>query len=68
MKGSPRSLWLSWANRAASQAAGFWSGVFASAVRRGQADMMKAMTTPPMATPPKARPGSGSKRMSKPSR
>ena len=47
MKGSPRSLWLSMANRSANQAIGFWTGLFTAAARRNQATMLTAMTKPP---------------------
>lgn len=57
MKGSPRSVWLSWANRAA----GAWTGAATAAVRRGQTAMLKAMTTPP-----KAKPKPAAKRRRKP--
>lgn len=43
MKGTPQSLWLSWANRAA----GAWTGVAVAAAKRNQAALWKAMTTPP---------------------
>lgn len=46
MKGSPRSLWLSMANRAANQAAGFWTGMVSAAAKRNQAALAKAMTKP----------------------
>lgn len=49
MKGSPRSLWLSWANRTANQAAGFWTGVFTAAAKRNQNAVAKAMTAKPAA-------------------
>ncbi|MCW2238343.1 hypothetical protein [Azospirillum canadense] len=49
MKGSPRSVWLSMTNRAASQAFGFWSGVFTAAAKRNQAAMLNAMTKLPKA-------------------
>ena len=49
MKGSPASLWLSAANRAA----GFWMGHAANAVRRQQraalTEMSKAATVKPKA-------------------
>ncbi len=44
MKGSPRSLWLSMANRSANQAIGFWTGLFTAAAKRNQAAMLTAMT------------------------
>ena len=43
MKGTPRSLWLSWAN----QAAGIWTSAVTAAAKRNQAAFLKAMTTPP---------------------
>ncbi|WP_448191040.1 hypothetical protein [Azospirillum sp. sgz301742] len=43
MKGSPRSVWLSWANRAA----GIWTSAFTAAAKRNQAAVLKAMTSPP---------------------
>jgi hypothetical protein len=43
MKGSPRSLVLSWANAVA----GFWSGLAANAMRRQGKAAMTAMTKPP---------------------
>jgi hypothetical protein len=43
MKGSPRSLFLS----AASRAAGFWIGHAANAARRVQGAMLAAATKPP---------------------
>ena len=43
MKGTPRSVWLSWAN----QAAGIWAGTFTAMAKRNQAAFLKAMTTPP---------------------
>lgn len=43
MKGTPRSVWLSWANRAA----GIWTSAFVAAAKRNQAAALKAMTTPP---------------------
>jgi len=46
MKGSPRSLWLSAANRAANQAVGFWTGMFSAAAKRNQTALAKAMTKP----------------------
>lgn len=49
MKGTPYSLWLSWAN----QATGIWTSAFLSAARRNQAAMMS------LAIP---RPSSGSAR------
>lgn len=52
MKGSPRSLWLSWANRTANQAAGFWTGVFTAAAKRNQTAIAKAMTAKPMTAKP----------------
>lgn len=54
MKGSPRSLWLSMANRTANQAIGFWSGMFTAAARRNQAAMLSALKAPSKAkAPPK---------------
>ncbi|TWA84172.1 hypothetical protein FBZ83_10552 [Azospirillum brasilense] len=47
MKGTPQSLWLSMANRTASQAIGFWSGVFGAAARRNQTALFNAITKPP---------------------
>lgn len=51
MKGSPRSLWLSMANRSANQAIGFWTGLFTAAARRNQTAMLTAVTkkAPPRA-------------------
>jgi len=43
MKGTPRSVWLSWANRAA----GIWAGTATAIAKRNQAAILKAMTTPP---------------------
>lgn len=43
MKGTPHSLWLSWAN----QAAGIWTNTFIAVAKRNQAAMLKAMTAPP---------------------
>ncbi|MBB3263135.1 hypothetical protein FHW79_000722 [Azospirillum sp. OGB3] len=37
------------ANRSASQAIGFWSGVFNAAARRNQTALFNAMTKPPKA-------------------
>jgi hypothetical protein len=54
MKGSPRSLWLSMANRSANQAIGYWTGLFTAAAKRNQATMLTAMTKPPKA-PSKAK-------------
>ncbi len=51
MKGSPRSVWLSMTNRAASQAFGFWSGVFTAAAKRNQAAVLTTMTKPPAKLP-----------------
>ncbi|HYG87883.1 MAG TPA: hypothetical protein VD978_16625 [Azospirillum sp.] len=51
MKGTPRSLWLSWANQAAS----IWTSAFAAAAKRNQAAFLKAMTTPPKPTRAKRR-------------
>jgi len=51
MKGTPRSVWLSWANRAA----GIWTSTFAAAAKRNQAAVVKAMTTPPKSTKRKPR-------------
>ena len=42
MKGTPRSLFLSAANRAA----GWWMGNAANAMRRGQAAAVKAIAKP----------------------
>ena len=52
MKGSPRSVWLSWAN----QAAGIWTSTFMAAAKRNQAAMLKAMTTPPKSAATKSTP------------
>ncbi|AWJ83904.1 hypothetical protein TSH58p_10470 [Azospirillum sp. TSH58] len=52
MKGTPHSLWLSMANRSASQAIGFWSGLFNAAARRNQTALFNAMTKPPKAKRP----------------
>ncbi|WP_454020354.1 hypothetical protein [Azospirillum sp. Marseille-Q6669] len=49
MKGTPQSIWLSMANRSASQAIGFWSGVFNAAARRNQTSLFNTMTKPPKA-------------------
>jgi len=43
MKGTPQSLWLSWANRAV----GAWTGMAVAAAKRNQAAVLKAMATPP---------------------
>jgi len=40
MKGSPRSIWLSWANRAAS----YWTSAVTAATRRHQSAILKAPT------------------------
>jgi hypothetical protein len=47
MKGSPRSLWLSWANSAANRAAGTWAGAFRAAAKRNQTNFLKALTADP---------------------
>ncbi|WP_448206430.1 hypothetical protein [Azospirillum sp. sgz302134] len=52
MKGSPRSVWLSMANRTANQAIGFWSGMFTAAAKRNQTALLKAMTSPAKAKAP----------------
>jgi hypothetical protein len=43
MKGTPRSLWLSWANRVA----GYWTSAMASALQRQQRATLKAMQPKP---------------------
>lgn len=43
MKGSPRSIWLTWANRAA----GWWTSAFATAAQRQTQATLKAMTPKP---------------------
>jgi len=55
MKGTPRSLWLSMANRAANQAAGFWTGMFSAAAKRHQTALAKAMTKPTAQTQRKSK-------------
>ncbi|WP_431859012.1 hypothetical protein [Azospirillum sp.] len=52
MKGTPRSVWLSWANQAAS----IWTGVFAAAAKRNQAAFLKAMAAPRPATAKRRKP------------
>ena len=49
MKGSPRSLWLTTANRIA----GFWMGHAANAVRQAQRAALKA-AQPSIGKPPRA--------------
>lgn len=51
MKGTPRSVWLSWANKAAS----IWTSTFMAAAKRNQAAFLKAATTPPKPAKPKRR-------------
>ena len=46
MKGTPRSVWLSWAN----QAANIWANTFTAVAKRNQTAFLKAMTSPPKAT------------------
>jgi hypothetical protein len=60
MKGSPRSIMLTWANRAA----GWWTGATVSAVRQQQRAALKAMT----AKPAKARPKRGKTATGRPAR
>ena len=60
MKGSPRSIMLTWANRAA----GWWTGAAVSAVRQQQRAALKAMT----ATPAKVRPKRGKTATGRPAR
>lgn len=43
MKGSVRSLWLSWANRAA----GYWTSAMAAAMQRQQRAVIKAAQPKP---------------------
>ena len=52
MKGTPRSVWLSMANRSANQAIGFWTGLVGAAARRNQTALLNAMTKPPKAKRP----------------
>ncbi len=52
MKGSPRSLWLSMANRMANQAAGYWGGLLAGAAKRNQTSFLKSLATPPKTRKP----------------
>lgn len=47
MKGTPYSVWLSWANRAT----GIWTSAFLSAARRNQASMMSLATPRPSSRP-----------------
>ena len=42
MRGTPRSIWLSWANRAA----GWWMGTAMAEVRRQQRVALKKITRP----------------------
>ncbi|MDQ2104079.1 hypothetical protein [Azospirillum isscasi] len=49
MKGTPRSVWMSMANRSANQAIGFWTGLFSAAARRNQTALFNAMAKPPKA-------------------
>ena len=51
MKGTPRSVWLSWAN----QAAGIWTSTATAIAKRNQAAFLKAMTMPPKPAKPKRR-------------
>lgn len=55
MKSTPRSLWLSMANRMAAQAAGYWGGLVANAARRNQSALLKALATPPKPKAPSGR-------------
>lgn len=50
MKGTPNSLWLSWANRAGS----IWTNAFLSAARRNQQALF-TLATPRPASKPKRR-------------
>lgn len=47
MKGTPYSVWLSWANQATS----IWTSAFMSAARRNQAAMMTLATPRPGSKP-----------------
>lgn len=51
MKGSPRSLWLTWANRAA----GTWTSAWVTALQQQQRAMLKAMTPKPPKKPKRRR-------------
>jgi hypothetical protein len=51
MKGSPRSIMLTWANRAA----GWWNSAAANAIRQQQNAFLNAMAPKPGKTRPKRR-------------
>lgn len=55
MKGTPYSLWLSWAN----QAAGIWTSAFVSAARRNQEALVTLATPRPARKPKRRRARSG---------
>jgi hypothetical protein len=52
MKGTPRSLWLSWMNRAT----GWWNSAAVTAMQNQQRAALKAMTKPKPAAKRKPRP------------
>ena len=52
MKGTPRSLWLSWMNRAT----GYGTSAAVAAMQNQQRAALRAMTRPPKATAGKVKP------------